>query len=314
MVDFLVRLGHKVVVLDNLSTGHRDAVLNAELVVGDMADPLVLDSLFLRYDFSAVMHFASCIEVGESVTNPAKYYQNNVAATLCLLQTMLKHQVKYFIFSSSAAVYGEPQTSLINESHPLQPMNPYGRSKYMIEQVLADFARAYDFHFASLRYFNAAGADPEGRLCERHEPESHLIPLVLQVANGQRDAIFINGVDYPTADGTCVRDYVHVTDLCAAHLLVLQALMSGKKQLIYNLGNGQGFSVKQVIDVAREVTQHPIPAKIAPRRAGDPAILVADSSLICNELNWQPKYSDLKKIIQHAYKSLVFPHPNPLPL
>lgn len=304
MVDCLRRAGYLPIVLDNLSTGHREAVLGAELIIGDMADKTLLDKLFTQHQFAAVMHFASFIEVGESVQNPAKYYQNNVAGTLQLLDSIVKHKIKYFIFSSTAAVYGEPKYTPIDEKHPLVPINPYGQSKRMVEQMLEDFSKAYDFHFASLRYFNAAGADPEGKLGEWHEPETHLIPLVLQAALGKKMAITVYGRDYATPDGTCVRDYVHVTDLCTAHLLVLQALFDGKKSCFYNLGTGHGFSVQQVIEVASEVTGQDVPVIDGKRRAGDPAVLVADATLAMQELNWQPCYSDLRTIVQHVWQVL----------
>ena len=302
MVSCLNQAGYMPVVLDNLSTGHRDAVIDAELVVGDMLDNELLDSLFSQHEFAAVMHFAAFIQVGESVEQPAKYYQNNVVATLQLLQAMLKWKVKNFIFSSTAAVYGEPQYTPIDEKHPLAPINPYGHSKRMVEQMLEDFAHAYDFNFAVLRYFNAAGADPEGKLSERHEPETHLIPLILQAASGQRKSITVYGRDYATADGTCVRDYVHVADLCSAHLLALQALFQGEKRLVFNLGTGHGFSVQQVIDAAKEVTQREIVIVEGKRRAGDPAVLVADSARAMRELKWQPRYSDLHMIIRDAWR------------
>jgi UDP-glucose 4-epimerase len=258
MVLALQEAGFTPIVLDNLSTGHRDAVLNAELIVGDMNDTVLLQQLFQSYNIAAVMHFASFIEVGESVKNPLKYYQNNVAATLTLLECMLKNNIKHFIFSSTAAVYGEPQYTPIDEAHDIAPINPYGHSKAMVEQVLHDLSLSHDLHYASLRYFNAAGADPLGRLRERHEPESHLIPIVLQAIEGEREYIKVNGRDYPTLDGTCVRDYVHVADLCQAHLLALKKLMAGEKKIIANLGTGHGFSVQQVIEAAKAVTQKPI--------------------------------------------------------
>ncbi|EKD74068.1 MAG: hypothetical protein ACD_45C00085G0003 [uncultured bacterium] len=302
MTDYLTHTGYIPIVLDDLSTGHRDAVLNATLIEGDLADKQLLDELFAKYIFHAVMHFASFIQVGESVDHPEKYYRNNVASTLNLLAVMLKHKVGKFIFSSSAAVYGEPRYVPLDENHPASPLNPYGHSKRMVEQILADFAHAYGLQYAILRYFNAAGADPAGRLYERHHPETHLIPLILQVASGERKAITIYGKDYATPDGTCVRDYIHVADVCAAHLLALQALQEGAAQCTYNLGTGKGYSVQQVVDMAREVTQHPIPVTYGARRAGDPAILVADASRIIRDLNWQPRYSNLKTIIQHAWR------------
>ena len=250
------------------------------------------------------MHFASFIQVGESVIHPAKYYQNNVASTINLLTAMQKAKVNKFIFSSTAAVYGEPQYTPIDEAHPVLPINPYGQSKQMIEKILEDFSRAYDFNYMSLRYFNAAGAHPDGKLRECHEPETHLIPLVLEVANKKRQAITIYGQDYETPDGTCVRDYIHVSDLCAAHLLAMQALCEGKKSAIYNLGTGQGYSVKEVIDVASRITQCEIPVIQGARRAGDPAVLVADASRAMRELQWQPRYSDLETIVRHAWLSI----------
>jgi UDP-glucose 4-epimerase len=301
MVRHLQRVGYTPIVLDNLSTGHREAVGDAQFIFGDIADSQLLDDLFQRYPFLAVMHFASFIQVGESVHDPIKYYHNNAANTLCLLRAMLKSEVKNFIFSSSAAVYGEPRYMPIDEAHPIAPMSPYGHSKHMIEQVLSDMAKAYDFRFAALRYFNAAGADPEGDLSECHEPETHLIPLVLQTARGEREAITIFGEDYPTSDGTCVRDYIHVVDLCRAHQSALEALSQGRRQLICNLGTGKGYSVLDVIATAERVTQQKISIKKGARRAGDPAILVADPSYAIHELNWQPQYPDLEIIIQHAW-------------
>lgn len=302
MVLALQQAGYQVIVVDNLSKGYRDAVLGARLHVGDIADKIFLMQLFNQYSFAAVMHFASFIEVAESVKNPAKYYQNNVAATLNLLDVMREHGVHRFIFSSTAAVYGEPCYTPIDEMHPLNPINPYGRSKKIVEEILHDYAVHGDWHYACLRYFNAAGADPYGRLGECHEPESHLIPLILQVAQGKRDAIAVYGRDYSTADGTCVRDYVHVSDLCQAHLLTLQALLNGKNRLIYNLGTSHGYSVQQVIDAARRVTGHSIPIIDAARRSGDPAILVADATRSKHELGWQPQYSDIDTIIDHAWQ------------
>ena len=250
MVLCLQRAGFKPVVFDNLSKGYRDAILDAEFIQGDIADEKVVSHLFKTHSFSAVMHFASFIEVAESVQFPAKYYQNNVAATLNLLEVMLKNKVNRFVFSSTAAVYGEPQYTPIDEAHPISPINPYGRSKRMVEEILKDVAQSDGLQYAILRYFNAAGADSEGLVGERHKPESHLIPLILEVASRKRKAITIYGRDYPTNDGTCIRDYVHVLDICAAHLLALKALQNGKKELLYNLGTGHGFSVQQVIQVS----------------------------------------------------------------
>jgi UDP-glucose 4-epimerase len=301
MLLLLKQAGFKPVVLDNLSTGHQDAVFDAEIIIGDIADHTLLTDVFSKHQFIAVMHFASRIEVAESVASPDLYYQNNVAAFVNLLNVMCAHNVKNIIFSSSAAVYGEPQAQRINEKHRLQPVNPYGRTKRMAEEMLIDYAAAGKLNYAILRYFNAAGADPSARLGERHTPESHLIPLLLQVAAGKKPAITINGEDYPSADGTCVRDYIHISDICSAHLLVLNALLKGKSNLVFNLGTGQGYTVKQVINAARRVTGHPIPTQSGKMRAGDPAVLVADAELIKQELGWQPRYQDLDTIIQHAW-------------
>lgn len=301
MVLSLRQAGYETVVLDNLSKGHRDAVHDAELIQADIADARVLHELFTQREFAAVMHFASFIEVGESVRLPIKYYQNNVAATLNLLESMLAHRIRHFIFSSTAAVYGEPRTDLIDETHALAPINPYGRSKWMVEQMIRDAAHSDGLNYAILRYFNAAGADPEGRAGERHDPESHLIPIVLQVAAGERAQITINGDQHATPDGTCVRDYIHVTDICHAHLLALQALLHGRGNLVCNLGTGRGHSILQVLESARRVTGHPIPSVIGPPREGDPATLVADPALAKKVLDWQPKYPDLDAIIGHAW-------------
>lgn len=302
MAGLLVEKGYEVIVLDNLSTGFKEAVLNAELVVGDLADQTFLNQLFSQHQFSAVMHFAASIEVGESVTNPAKYYRNNVINTLNLLDAMLKHEVKNLIFSSTAAIYGEPDYVPIDEKHPKQPINPYGRSKYFIEQMLEEYHQAYALHAVCLRYFNASGADPLGRMGPRHEPASHLIPLVVQAASGRRDNIKVFGNDYPTRDGTCVRDYIHVADLCQAHLLALDKLLNGKLEFAgFNLGNGQGYSVLEVIETARKITGKPIPLIEAERRPGDPAALIAGADAARQELGWQPKYGSLETIIQHAW-------------
>ncbi len=301
MVKMLGRQGCDVTTLDDLSSGHRDAVLCGDFVQGDMGDRAMLDAVLAR-GFDAVMHFASFIQVGESVQQPGKYYQNNVVNTLGLLDAMRSHGVGRFIFSSTAATFGEPQYSPIDERHPQQPINPYGRTKLMVEQVLADYERAYGLRSVCLRYFNAAGADPEGQLGERHEPETHLIPLVLQAASGRRPHIGVFGRDYDTPDGTCVRDYIHIEDLCSAHGLALQSLMGGAGSQAYNLGNGQGFSVQEVIDTAQQVTGRSIAVVNGPRRAGDPARLVADASLIREKLGWQPRYADLATIVEHAWR------------
>lgn len=301
MALYLKERGHEVVVFDNLSHGHSDAVLDGTLVAGDLSDTATLDAVFRQNKFDGVVHFASYIEVGESVNNPLKYYENNVGNTLNLLKAMQAHGVRRFIFSSSAAVYGEPQYVPIDEKHAKAPLNPYGRSKWMVEQFLEDFDHAYGLASIALRYFNAAGADPAGRLGERHDPESHLIPLVLKVAAGVLPSIKIFGQDYDTHDGTCIRDYIHVNDLCEAHLLALQNLMDGGTSDAFNLGNGNGFSVQEVIDTARKVTGREIPAIVAPRRQGDPARLIADSTRAIKELGWHPRFAALEQIIGDAW-------------
>lgn len=301
MVKHLDRLGCQVVTLDNLSGGHRDAVLAGGFVEGDIADRVLLDQLFAGRKFDAVMHFASYIQVGESMREPGKYYRNNFSNTLNLLDAMCASGVKSFIFSSTAAIFGEPAYTPIDEAHPKNPINPYGRTKLMVEQALADYDRAYGIKSVSLRYFNAAGADPDGELGERHEPETHLIPLVLQAASGRRPHISVFGRDYDTPDGTCIRDYIHVTDLCEAHWLAVQSLLDGSGSQAYNLGNGSGFSVQEVIDAAQRVTGRKIPVVDAPRREGDPARLVADATLAREALGWVPRYADLETIIRHAW-------------
>ena len=301
MVKMLGQQGHEVVTFDNLSKGYRDAVVSGEFVEGDLADTQRLDNLFASIRFDGVMHFASFIEVGESVKEPAKYYQNNVSNTQNLLDTMVRHGVNHFIFSSTAAIFGEPEYSPIDESHPQQPINPYGRSKLMVEQILEDYDTAYGLKSVALRYFNAAGADPDGELGERHNPETHLIPLVLQAASGRRDSISVFGDDYDTPDGTCVRDYIHINDLCDAHILALNKLQKTGVSTRYNLGNGQGFSIKQVIDTAVDVTGKEFDVVYADRRAGDPAVLVADSSMARQELSWEPWFADLERIIETAW-------------
>src|SRR5512134_1600986 len=301
MVKLLDGRGHAVVTLDDLSTGYRDAVVRGEFVRGSLADRAGLDALLRSRSYDAVMHFASFIQVGESVTEPAKYYANNLCNTLALLDAMVAAGVKRFIFSSTAAIFGEPETPLIADDHPQRPVNPYGRSKWMVEQALADYDRAYGVKAACLRYFNAAGADPEGELGERHEPETHLIPLVLQAASGRRPDVGIFGTDYSTPDGTCIRDYIHILDLCEAHLLALDRLLAGGRSLAFNRGNGAGFSVREVIEAAQRVTGREIPQQPGPRRAGDPARLVADSSRAKAELGWQPRRAELETIIAHAW-------------
>lgn len=302
MVKMLLSAGHEVVTLDNLSSGHSDAVLGGVFIEGDLADTNCLNQIFSDHQPDAVMHFASYIQVGESVRKPDIYYRNNVTNTLNLLDTMLKFDVKKFIFSSTAAVFGEPDYVPIDEAHPNRPLNPYGRSKLMIEQVLADYAKAFDFRSVCLRYFNAAGADPEGQLGERHDPETHLIPLILQAASGRRENIQVFGRDYDTPDGTCIRDYIHIVDLCSAHLAALEYLDRGGESDRFNLGNGSGFSVQQVLDAVQKVSGRKVSVIDGPRREGDPARLVADSKRARQVLNWKPTYTDLDTIVAHAWQ------------
>lgn len=301
MVQMLCEHRIDVVTLDNLSNGYRDAVVGGEFVQGDVADAELLMRLCTRHEFDAVLHFAAFIQVGESVADPAKYYRNNLQGTLSLLDAIVAAGIKRFVFSSTAAIFGEPTYTPIDERHPQAPINPYGLSKWMVERALADYDRAYGLKSIALRYFNAAGADPEGRLGERHEPETHLIPLVLQAASGRRPSITIFGADYPTADGTCVRDYIHIVDLCQAHLRALDRLRAGGASAAFNLGNGRGFSIREVIAAVERVTGRSIPVTVAARRAGDPAVLIADSARAVDELGWRPKYQDLGTIIAHAW-------------
>jgi UDP-glucose 4-epimerase len=296
----LMKAGHHVVVYDNLSHGKRRAVpRQAELVVGDIGDRNSLREIFSRTRPEAVMHFAALIEAGESMQAPERYFRNNTANTLTLLECMLEYKLHRLVFSSTAAVYGTPERTPIEETDALRPTNAYGESKLLVERMLEWFHRVHKFRYASLRYFNAAGA--AGDLGEDHRPESHLIPIMLKVALGQQEKISIFGTDYPTQDGSCVRDYVHILDLASAHLLALQAL-ENRDQLIYNLGNGQGFSVRQVLEVARKVTGHAIPAMDSPRRPGDPPVLVASAQKIQQELKWQPKYPNLDSIVSSAWE------------
>jgi UDP-glucose 4-epimerase len=301
MVKMLLAEGHEVVIFDNLSSGHRDAVLGGEFVFGDLADTTALDNVFLQHQPQAVMHFASFIQVGESVRRPDIYYRNNLCSTLNLLDAMGKHGVRHFIFSSTAAVFGEPGYVPIDEAHPRQPVNPYGRSKWMVEQVLEDYDQAFGLKSVCLRYFNAAGADPDGELGERHDPETHLIPLILQAASGRRREIQVFGRNYDTPDGTCIRDYIHITDLCSAHLLALQYLVQGGDSDRFNLGNGVGFSVQQVIDAVQKITRTRIKVVTVARRAGDPARLVADAARARAELRWVPVFPELETIVAHAW-------------
>ncbi len=300
----LKQAGYEVVVLDNLVYGHRELVedvLKVELVMGDTCDHPLLDQLFATRNIAAVMHFAAYAYVGESVTEPAKYYHNNFVGTLTLLEAMLAASVKTFVFSSTCATYGVPNAVPIPENHPQNPINPYGATKLMIERVLQDFDRAYDFKSVCFRYFNAAGADPEGRLGEDHNPETHIIPLVLQTALGKRESVSIFGTDYPTPDGTCIRDYIHVADLAQAHVLGLDYLLKGGETTVFNLGNGNGFSVKEVIEAAQQITGRKIKTVECDRRPGDPPALVGSSDRARTVLGWNPQYADLHTIISHAW-------------
>lgn len=300
----LQQRGYRVVILDNLVYGHRDlveSVLKVDLIVGDTGDRPLLDKIFQDYKIDAVMHFAAYTYVGESVTEPSKYYRNNLIGTFVLLEAMVAAGINKFVFSSTCATYGEPEIIPIPEIHPQNPINPYGMSKLMVEKILFDFDRAYGLKSVLFRYFNAAGADPTGNLGEDHHPETHLIPLVLMAALGKRDSISIFGTDYATPDGTCVRDYIHVTDLADAHVLGLEYLLKGGATEVFNLGNGNGFSVQEVIEAAREITGKEIQAIATDRRAGDPPALVGSSEKARNILGWQPQYADLKTILTHAW-------------
>jgi len=301
----LKQAGYNLVILDNLVYGHRDLVekvLQVELIEGDTGDRPLLDDLFKTRDIAAVMHFSAYAYVGESVTDPAKYYRNNVLGTLTLLEAMLAASVKKFVFSSTCATYGVPEVVPIPENHPQNPINPYGATKLMVERILSDFDPAYDFKSVRFRYFNAAGADPQGLLGEDHNPETHLIPLILLTALGKRESISIFGTDYPTADGTCIRDYIHVSDLADAHVLGLEYLLKGGDSEVFNLGNGQGFSVKEVIAAAAQVTGLTIPVKECDRRPGDPPALIGSGEKAKNILGWKPQFPDIKDIVLHAWQ------------
>lgn len=301
-VKALVEAGHHVVVFDDLSTGHRASVAGVPFVQGDVTRREDLLDALKRYSIDAVMHFAAKSLVGESMQDPAKYYVNNVAGGVTLLEALREAGVETIIFSSTAAVYGEPESIPIPEEHPLRPTSVYGRTKLMFEQMLEDYRRVYGLRYAALRYFNAAGADPGGQIGEDHDPETHLIPIVLQAALGQREAVTIFGTDYDTPDGTCIRDYIHVTDLADAHVLALEALKAGGPGGVYNLGNGNGFSVRQVIEAAERVVGAKIPVKEGDRRAGDPAVLVASSEKARRELGWKPRFTDLDEIVRTAWQ------------
>ncbi len=300
MVKMLDQQGCKVTVLDNFSTGNRWAVKWGHLLEADLLDRDSLTSAFAQNDFTAVMHFSARSLVGESVAQPSLYYRNNVTGSINLLEAMQSAGVSRFVFSSTAATFGNPQADCIAESHPQQPINPYGHTKLMVEQLLRDFYSAYGLNSVSLRYFNAAGADPEAEIGEAHQPETHLIPNVLKGASGEK-RLKIFGDDYPTADGTCVRDYIHIHDLCRAHLLALKYLDTHQGAFGFNLGNGQGFSIMEILQAAEKVTGKTIPYDLEPRRAGDPPVLIADSSLAREELDWCPEYTSIEDIIESAW-------------
>ncbi|MCX7625988.1 MAG: UDP-glucose 4-epimerase GalE [Candidatus Sumerlaeaceae bacterium] len=306
--EYLLEAGHSVAVVDNLSRGHRDSIpANAIFFQGDIGDDSFMHQVFDSFRADAVMHFCALSLVGESVVNPALYYQNNVAAGISLLQSMLAHDVRKIIFSSTAAVYGEPSQIPIVEEAPKIPVNPYGKSKLMFEEILADMAAAHGLRAVSLRYFNAAGATTQHG--EDHCPETHLIPLVLDAALGRREYVLVFGTDYPTPDGSCIRDFIHVADLARAHLLALDLLEKVNGAEAFNLGNGQGFSVLQIIEAAREVTGRSIPVKISHRRPGDPAVLVASARKAQSVLGWQPEFTDIREIIASAWRWKL-QHPN----
>ena len=299
-VKMLATQGYNPVVFDNLSKGHKEAVANLPFELGDLGDKERLTEVFKKHAIDAVMHFAAFIEVGESVQAPSKYYHNNVAQVLNLLDAMVENGIKYFVFSSTAATFGEPVCEKIDETHPQHPINPYGNTKLMVEKMLEDFDTAYGLKATALRYFNASGADDSGEIGESHSPETHLIPLVLQAAAGKRPCIKVFGTDYPTKDGTCVRDYVHVNDLARAHILALEKMMRENKSERFNLGSGSGFSVAELIKEAKKITGIDFKVETAPRRAGDPAVLVADSTKAQKVLGWKPQYN-LTRIIETAW-------------
>lgn len=302
-VSELIDAGREVVIIDNLETGYRAAVhKKAKFYEGDIRDRVFLDRVLDAEDIEAVIHFAANSLVGESMTNPLKYYDNNLCGTKVLLESMVAHGIDKIVFSSTAATYGEPERVPIVETDRTEPTNPYGETKLSMEKMFKWTGVAHGLRFVSLRYFNACGAHVSGEIGEAHQPETHLIPLILQVPLGRRDEIMIYGDDYPTLDGTCIRDYIHVTDLAQAHILAVDYLMDGGESNIFNLGNGTGFSVKEVIETARKVTGHPIPAKVTPRRAGDPAQLIASSEKAKSVLGWKPQFAELETIIASAWK------------
>lgn len=293
--------GYDTVVFDNLVYGHKEAVKWGILEIGDLTDKGRIEEVFDKYDIEAVFHFAAYAYVGESVENPSKYYNNNVTNTLHLLDIMVKHNVKYFVFSSTCATYGVPEKTPIIEDLPQNPINPYGATKLMVERILEDYHEAYGIQYCCLRYFNAAGADPDGEIGESHDPETHIIPLILAAAAGDRDCIKVFGTDYPTNDGSCIRDYIHVTDLSDAHLRAMEYLRQGGESINMNLGNCIGNSVLELIDVAKKVTGKDIPVVLDKRRPGDPPVLVGSAQKAKEILGWEPKYSDIEDILKHAW-------------
>lgn len=298
---------YTTIVLDNLSKGDRRAVLYGTFIEGDISDKSLLDQIFKSYSIDAVMHFAGLTDVGESMQQPIKYYQNNVAYTLNLLESMQNHGVNFFIFSSSAAIFGNPQENLIKENHPTLPINPYGQTKLMVEIILKDLEKSGNLKFCCLRYFNAAGGDPNGEIKNYRKKENNLIPIALRSLLEPKKQIIINGTDYPTFDGTCIRDYIHIHDLATAHILSMERLFNGEKSNFYNLGNGNGFSIREVLASIERVTGKKLDAIEGPRRAGDPPILVACSEKAKKELNWVPKYPDLDQMVAHAWDALKVP-------
>ncbi len=301
MVKMLAEKGYNVIVYDNLSTGYEELVTVNNFIKGDLADKEKLSKVFKENNIEAVMHFAAFIEVGESVKNPSKYYNNNVVNVVNLLDLMVEHNINKFIFSSTAAVYGQPEQIPIKEEQLKKPINPYGRSKFMVENILEDYDHAYNLRYTAFRYFNASGADESGTIGEMHDPETHLIPLVLKTALGEREKIYIFGTDYKTKDGSCIRDFVHVNDLAKAHLKGLQYLLDGGESKAFNLGSGEGYSVKEIIEKSKEITGIDFEVEEGDRREGDPAVLIADSSKARKVLNWEPEY-DLEDIIETAWK------------
>lgn len=300
-VKELLNEGYEVVVFDNLSTGRKKLVKGGELVVGDLRDKESLKSVFSSKDIGAVLHFASLIQVGESYLDPQKYYTHNLTSSLNLLEAMLEAEVKHFIFSSSAAVYGEPENIPIPESHPLNPFNPYGQTKLFVEKILQDYERAYGLKFVSLRYFNAAGADPEGCLGEMHEPETHLIPNILLFLLGKKEHFDLYGTDFSTPDGTAIRDYIHITDLASAHVRALHHLLRASRSEFINLGTSSGYSVLEIIKKTEEITGKKVSYREKPRRKGDVPVLLASNKKAKKVLGWKPQYSDIETVIKTAW-------------